>query len=342
MRYFVTGGTGFIGGRLIRALRRSGHEVVALARDPGRAGDLAALGVTLARGDVTERTSLTDPMRGADGVFHVAAWYKLGERDRGAAWRINVDGTRHVLETMAELGVARGVYTSTLAVFSDTHGRIVDESYRYRGPHLSEYDRTKAAAHWDVALPMMARGLPLIVVQPGLNYGPGDTSSVRNTFIQYLKGALPLLPLETAFCWAHVEDTVAGHLAAMERGRPGESYILGGPVHTMVDAFETAERITGVRAPRLRVPPAVMRAAAALMGAIAPLAPVPPSYAREALRVIAGVTYTGSNAKARRELGFSPRPLEEGLRETLRHEMALLGMPIPGETGAARAGRGGT
>jgi nucleoside-diphosphate-sugar epimerase len=325
MKYFVTGATGFVGGRVARQLVEGGHEVVAVVRRPEKAQDLAALGVTLARGDVTDTESMRAPMAGVDGVFHIAGWYKIGVKDKRDGERINVRGTRNVLELMRELGVPKGVYTSTLAVFSDTHGRLVDETYRYDGPHLSEYDRTKWVAHYEVADPMIAAGLPLVIVQPGLIYGPGDTSSVRPTLIRYLRRKLPLIPARTAFCWAHVDDVARGHILAMGRGRAGESYIIAGPMHTLVDALKIAEGITGVPAPRVHVPPAGMKAMAGLMGVVARVVPVSEDYTAEYLRVNAGTTYIGDNSKARRELGYDPRPLQEGLAETLRQEMQLLG-----------------
>ena len=151
MRYFVTGATGFIGGQIAGQLGEAGHEVVALARDPARATGLRALGVTVRQGDITDRESLRAPMTGVDGVFHVAGWYKIGARDKSVALRVNVQGTANVLTMMRELGVPKGVYTSTLAVFGDTGGQSVDESYRVDGPWLSEYDRTKWMAHYQVA-----------------------------------------------------------------------------------------------------------------------------------------------------------------------------------------------
>ena len=330
MKVFVTGATGFIGGRLVRRLCERGDEVMALVRSPAKADDLRALGVTLAPGDITDAASVRAGMDGADAVFHCAAWYKVGVRDRSMAWAINVDGTRNVLEAMRDLGIPKGFYTSTLAAFSDTGGRIVDESYRPNVRRwLSEYDRTKSAAHFDVALPMMAAGLPLVIVQPGVNYGPGDTSMVRTLFIQYLKGELPLVPAKMACCWAHVDDTVTGHLLALENGRPGESYIVAGHPHSYVEALEMAERLTGIKAPRLRPGPGVMRVMAAIMGVVEKVIPVPESMASETFREMAGTTYLGTHAKARRELGFDPRPLDVGLDETLRHEMALLGMKPP-------------
>jgi nucleoside-diphosphate-sugar epimerase len=327
MKLFLTGATGFIGGRLARRLRAGGHELTALVRTPAKAADLAALGIALAPGDVTDAASVKAAMRGAERVYHVAAWYKVGARDRSMAWAINVEGTRNVLQAMRELGVAKGVYTSTLAAFGDTHGQVVDETHRPRVTRwLSEYDRTKSAAHFQVALPMMESGLPLVIVQPGVNYGPGDTSMVRELFIQYLKGRLPMIPRGMACCWAHVEDTVTGHVQAMERGRVGETYIIAGPCHTYVEAIEAAERITGIRAPRIRPGPGTLRAVAAIMGVVEKLIPVPESYAAETFREMAGTTYLGTHEKARRELGFDPRPLEVGLRETLEHEMRLLGI----------------
>jgi nucleoside-diphosphate-sugar epimerase len=327
MRYFLIGATGFIGGRLARRLRAAGHEVTVLVRAPEKAGDLAALGVTLAPGDITDAASVRAAMHGADRVFHVAAWYKVGARDRSMAWRINVDGTRNVLQAMRELGVAKGVYTSTLAAFGDTHGQVVDEFFRPSGDRwFSEYDRTKSAAHFQVAAPMMKEGLPLVIVQPGVNYGPGDTSLVRELFIQYLKGTLPMIPKGVACCWAHVEDTVTGHVQAMNEGRTGESYIIAGPCHTYVEAMEIAQRITGIPAPKLQPGPEVMRSLAAVMGVVERVIPVPEMFAAESLREMAGTTYLGSHEKATRELGFHPRPLEDGLPETLEHEMRLLGI----------------
>jgi len=112
-------------------------------------------------------------------VFHMAAWYKVGAKDKSQAELVNVEGTRNVLEVMKELKIAKGVYTSTLAVFSDTKGRVVDETYRHHGPFLSEYDRTKWKAQVEVAEPMMKAGLPLVIVMPGLVYGPGDIAQAH-------------------------------------------------------------------------------------------------------------------------------------------------------------------
>jgi nucleoside-diphosphate-sugar epimerase len=322
-RYFVTGATGFLGGELTKQLISRGHKVAALVRDPARAAVLRTLGVELHQGDITDRESLRAPMAGADGLYHCAAWYKVGVPGDEAE-RINVDGTRHVLEMMCELGIPKGVYTSSVAVFSDTRGAMPDERYRYDGPHLSEYDRTKWLAHYEVALPMMTRGLPLVIVQPGVIYGPGDTGGLHTALVDLLRKRLPVTPRRTAFCWAHVEDTARGHILGMERGQPGETYIITGPRHTFEEAFDLVATLAKVPRPLLHPGPRIMRATAAVMSLIQKAAALPPALTPEALRVIAGTTYLGSNEKAVRALGFSARSLREGMDQTLEHELRAL------------------
>jgi len=330
MKYYVTGATGFIGGHVARHLITAGHTVIAPVRTPAKAQDLVDLGVNVVKGDVTDKESMPASMAGVDGVFHIAGWYKIGVKDKSMGMSINVDGTRNVLQLMKELNIPKGVYTSTLAVNSDTHGKIVDETYYHPddGHWVSEYDRTKWLAHYAVAMPMVKEGLPLVTVMPGLVYGPGDTSTVHETLVQYLQRKLPMVPAQTTYCWAHVDDIARGHILAMEKGTAGEEYIIAGPVARVVDILEIAEKITGVPAPRLHPSPGVVRAMASLMSILEKVIPLPETYTAEGLRVTTA-TYLGSNEKAQRELGYTLRPLEEGLRETLLYEMRKLGMQLP-------------
>lgn len=321
MNYFVTGATGFVGGVLVNKLRELGHDVHASVRNPDKANDLQALGVKLFKGDVTDKESMRKAMQGVDGVFHVAGWYKIGVKDKRDGDRVNVEGTRNVLALMQELNIPKGVYTSTLAINSDTHGEVVDENYHFQGKHISEYDRTKAAAH-EIAKEFIAKGLPLVIVMPGIIYGPGDTSPLRENIISFLKGQLPVMPDGTGYSWAHVDDIVQGHILAMEKGQIGEAYIIAGESRNLVDAFKLASEITGKPLPRVVAPGmlAVMSRLAKPFDRF-----LPPTYTSEGLRVIAGVTYMGDNSKAKRELGYNPRPLREGWQQTLQHEMKLLG-----------------
>lgn len=336
MTYFLTGATGFLGGVLARQLVESGHVVRAVVRTPAKADALRALGAELVAGDVTDAASMRDPMRGADGVFHVAGWYKIGLRDSAAAQGVNVEGTRNVLQLMRDLRIPKGVYTSTLAVNSNTRGHLVDETYRFHGRHLSVYDRTKAEAH-HLADDFSRGGLPLVIVQPGAIYGPGDTSGIRTTLVQFLRRKLPAVPRRTAFAWAHVEDIARGHVLAMERGTPGRTYFLAGPVHTLEGALDLAAEITGVTAPRVRLPPGVLRGASILAKPLERLMPWPSAFTSEGLRVIAGVTYIGTSARAQHELGWQPRSLRDGLTETLHHELALLNQSPRAAAGARPA-----
>lgn len=324
-RYFVTGATGFLGGELVKQLIGRGHQVTALVRSLDKASLLSTLGVQLHVGDITDAATLRGPMEGADGVFHVAAWYKVGARDHQLAELVNVQGTRNVLEAARDLQIPRIVYTSTVGVLGDTRGQLRDETHYAHGPFLTEYDRTKWVAHYEVAVPMMRAGLPLIIAMPGTVYGPGDTSGIHATLVQLLRGRLYATPRGVAFAWVYVEDAARGLRQAMEQGTPGESYLLTGPVHSFEEAFAMAARIAGKRAPLLHPRPFVMRGAANVLSLLERWDLRLP-IAAETVRLMAGTTWIGSSAKAERELGFTARPLDEGLRHTIEHELRQLGM----------------
>src|SRR5688572_12318965 len=322
MKYFVTGATGFVGGTLVKQIIKNGHEVNASVRDIEKADELKSLGVKLFKGDVTDKESMRAAMTGVDGVYHVAGWYKVGVKDKTPGEKVNIQGTRNLLELMQELKIPKGVYTSTMAVNSDTKGKLVNETYHFTGKHISEYDRTKAIAH-DIAKEFIAAGLPLVIVQPGLIYGPGDTSSLRVALRDFLHGRLPMLPTQTAFCWSHVDDIVQGHILAMEKGKIGENYHICGEPYKIVDAYKLASQVSGKRAP-MTVPYQMMKILSVLVKPFDAI--LPDAYTSEGLRVVAGVTYWGDNSKAKRDLGYNPRPVSTGWVETVKYEMKLLGI----------------
>ena len=328
MRYLVTGATGFIGRNLCKILIQAGHQVVALARNPEKARNLLPVNTIVSYGDITKQTTLQEPMQGVDGVFHLAAWYKIGSKDKQEAYPTNVEGTRNILEMSKALNISKVVYTSTEAVFSDTKGEKANETYFHKGPWLSEYERTKWIAHYKVAAPLAQTGLPLVIVQPGVVYGPGDSSAIGKSFADYLKGQLPVTPTKTAFCWGHVEDTARGHLLAMEKGKLYENYIIAGPIHSFREVFELAEKICGIRAPRLHPSPITLKTLSLFMKLIEGFFSLPAKCTAESLRLMAGTTYIASNEKAKKDLGFNPRSLTQGLRETLEFEINKLKIPV--------------
>jgi nucleoside-diphosphate-sugar epimerase len=317
MKAFVTGGTGFIGKRLVHKLVERGYDVYALARSEQGVAEMEAAGAQPVVGDITEVESMRPAMTGSDVVFHVAAWYKLGAPDWPQAEQINVQGTRNVLGLAYELGVPRIVYTSTVAVFGDTHGVLADESFYKPGePFLTEYDRTKWKAHYEVAVPLIKQGAPVIIVQPGIVYGPGDHSLVGELMLRLYKGQLPIFPApEEMLTFAHVDDIADGHILAAEKGKPGESYIITGPAMKLGEMAKLWAGILGRPAPWFGIPPQLIKPFAPLFGVINRIIPLPELFSQEAAMTI-DATYLGRADKAMAELGWRPRPLIDGMRET--------------------------
>jgi nucleoside-diphosphate-sugar epimerase len=322
MRAFVTGGTGFIGGQLVAKLRERGDEVVALVRAPDRAGALRALGCELVQGDLASVPAMQAGMEGCDIVFHVAAVYAIGipESRRREMLQANIDGTAAVLDAAIAAGVSRIVYVSTVNVFGNTHGKVVDESYHrnLNEGFLSTYDEAKYRAH-EVALERIRSGAPIVIVQPAGVYGPHDHSEVGNTINQVRRGLLPLIPFPSmGICLVHVDDVADGLILAGDKGKVGESYLLAGEQATMKSLVQTTARIAGRRVPKWPMPTKLLKLVAPIGPLVGPIFGFNPNM-RELITVSDGVTYWATDARARTELGFAPRTLEQGLRDTLAH-----------------------
>ena len=325
MRVFVTGGTGFIGGHVVRLLRERGDEVVAWVRNPANAGDLEALGAELRQGDLSDRAALATGMAGCDAVIHGAAVYEVGipASEHAAMYAANVDGTRNALGAARDAGIARVVYVSTVAAFGNTNGHVVDESYEHPGAGFtSYYEETKYEAH-QVAKQLIAEGLPCVIVQPGGVYGPQDHSALGKQIHDFLAGRMPLVPFpELGMNMVHVEDVAAGILLALDRGVPGESYVLGDEITTMRGLIEAVARVTDRKAPRRNMPTALLKAMAPLGPLVGKVMGQPPNL-RELISSSDGVTFWAKQDKAVAELGFAPRGLDRGLRETFEAEGRL-------------------
>jgi dihydroflavonol-4-reductase len=319
VKAFVTGGTGFIGSRVIRRLRNRGDEVVALVRSPEKATELRELGCELVEGDLSAEQAIRDGVRGCDAVFHIAAVYKVGipASERDAMHDANVGGTERVLDAASDAGVQRIVYVSTVAVFGNTRGEVVDETYTRNGEDfLSCYDETKWKSH-QVALDRIGRGAPIVIVQPGGVYGPGDHSELGNMIDQAATGKLKMLMFpETGFNLVHVEDVADGILLAYDKGETGQSYVLGGQISKMRELVEKVSEIAGRKAPTRELPPALMKMAIPIGPLVGKALGFPPNL-RELIRTSDGVTFWAKDDKARRELGYAPRDMDTGLRQTL-------------------------
>lgn len=322
MRYFVTGATGFIGSHLVPKLIAQGHSVTCLVRNPAKAQALKQAGATLAQGDVTDKASLIEPLRGIDGVFHLAGMYELGHKYHAQMTAINVDGARNTFEAALAAGVPRIVHTSTVGVFGNTHGHCPAETYRVEKEALSsEYERTKWAAHYEVALPMIQRGAPIIITQPGAVTGAGDTSPLATIFEMFLNRLPVMFGAKSGVTWAHVDDIADGHILAMEQGRIGEAYILAGPAMTYRESMEAFAALTGLGAPKVWLPGWVAGLTSGLFGLLERAFKAKLPFSAEALSTLNDYTFYGSADKARRELGWQPRPVEVVFKEVLDYEI---------------------
>jgi nucleoside-diphosphate-sugar epimerase len=319
MRAFVTGATGFIGSHLARRLRDRGDEVVVLVRSPEKAGSLRDVGCELLLGDLGDDSAIRSGVEGCDSVFHAAAMYKVGipAGRRAEMWAANVEGTAHVLSLAVEAGARRIVYVSTIGAFGNTKRKVVDESHRHPGlDFVSAYDETKLRAH-QVAVDLIEKGAPILIAQPGGVYGPGDTSDLSDLIDRARTGRLKFKVFpQTGFNFVHVEDVVEGLLLIHDKGRVGEAYVLGGQITTIGEIVDKIAELSGRKPPRFTLPPAMIKASLPLAPVVTRLMRLPPNL-RELIRSADGVTYWATDAKARRELGYSPRDLTTGLRQTL-------------------------
>ena len=319
MKSFVTGGAGFLGAAVVRRLLDRGDEVVGLARSDEAATGLTRLGAIPVRGDITDAGTLGQLLTGVDLVFHIAGDYRLGIKasEHEAMFRTNVDGTTVVLDAAISAGVQGIVYVSTVNVFGNTRGKVVDETYeRPDRDFLSYYDATKYMAH-RVAVARQAAGAPLVIVQPGAIYGPGDRSELGVQIDQAARGKYTIRAFpELGFTMSHVDDVAEGVVLAQTKGTPGEAYVLGGEITRLGAVVDTVADLTGHKRARLKLPSTVFKAATPLGSLVGRVIGTGPNL-HEVIRASKDVTYWATSAKAERELGYAPRGLEQGLRDLL-------------------------
>ena len=319
MKVLVTGGTGFVGSAVVRVLLRAGHEVRALVRSGGNPPNLLGLKVELRRGDLSSPATLLPALHGCRALFHVAADYRLWVPDPGPLYRVNVEGTRALLQAAADAGLERVVYTSSVAVLAArADGKPADEQTPTRLQDLvGHYKRSKFLAEQEVYKLIDSRALPVVIVNPSTPVGPRDLrpTPTGRMILDAMHGRMPAY-VETGLNIVHVDDVAAGHLLAFERGRLGERYILGGEDLSLRRILEEVARCAGRRPPRWRLPHAVVWPYALLSEWRARLLGGEPRATRDELRMARKHMYFSSD-KARRELGYQPRPAVAGIRDAV-------------------------
>jgi dihydroflavonol-4-reductase len=315
----ITGASGFVGAAVARCLTRAGYDVRAMLRRTSRRDNLADLKVDIVEGDLRDASAIARAMTDIRYVFHVAADYRLWARDPEEIVRTNVEGTRAVMTAALRAGVERIVYTSSVATLAARpDGEASDESFPLPPAHaVGAYKYSKVMAERAVEAMVATQNLPAIIVNPSTPIGPGDIrpTPTGRIIVEAAAGRMPGY-IDTGLNLVHVDDVAAGHLAALQRGRIGERYILGGQNVLLRDMLGAIARRVGRRPPLLRLPRTMM---------------FPIAYGAEALAYITGrepfVTTTGlrlakdrmffTSAKAERELGYRARPYSEAIADAI-------------------------
>jgi dihydroflavonol-4-reductase len=319
MKALVTGATGFVGAAVARALLGEQWQVRILARRGSDRRNLQNLDVEVAEGDLGDLGSLQRAAQGCDGLFHVAADYRLGARDPTELYRANVEGTRNVLNAAVRSGVQRIVYTSSVATIGiPADGTPGDErTASSLAKMIGHYKRSKYLAE-EVVRDAAQGGISVVIVSPSTPVGPGDVkpTPTGQLVLDAAAGRMPAY-VDTGLNIVHVDDVAAGHLLAYERGKPGERYILGGENLSLREILEVIARLEGRNPPRVRLP----------YGLVLPIAYVAEGFAKLTGRsgriTLEGVRMSRkkmffSSAKAARELGYRWRPPVQAFEDAIR------------------------
>lgn len=310
----VTGGTGFVGSHVVRALLARGRSVRCLARPESRRDNLEGLDVEIVSGDLTDPASLSRALSGVHTLYHAAADYRLWARDPRELYRANAGGTENILAAAAAAGVSKVVYTSSVAALGLTaDGSPGDESTPVARERIighykkSKYDAERVARMW------AAKGLPVVIVNPSTPIGERDIkpTPTGQLVVDFLNRRLPAY-VDTGLNLVDVRDVAAGHLAAAERGRPGERYILGNRNMTLKEILDVLAAVTGLPAPGLRLPHWIPLSAAAVATGVARVTGRAPRVSLESVRMSTHRMFFDAG-KAVRELGLPQTPVEEPL-----------------------------
>jgi dihydroflavonol-4-reductase len=318
MKALVTGATGFVGAAVARALLGAKWQVRVLARRGSDRRNLQSLDVEVSEGDLADSSSLERAAQGCDGLFHVAADYRLGARDPAELYRANVEGTRNVLNAAHRSGVRRIVYTSSVATIGiPADGTPGDEqSANSLENMIGHYKRSKYLAE-EVVRDAAKGGMSVVIVSPSTPVGPGDVkpTPTGQLVLDAAAGRMPAY-VDTGLNIVHVDDVAAGHLLAYERGRPGERYILGGQDMSLREILELIAALEGRNPPRIRLPYGVVLPIAYLAEGFARLSGRSGRITLESVRMSRKKMFF-SSAKAVRELGYGWRPPVQAFEDAI-------------------------
>ncbi len=317
-RVLVTGGSGFVGSAVAHALEARGYAVSALVRPSSPRTNLAGLACEIIEGDMTDAQSLIRALDGVRYLFHVAADYRLWARDPDEIMRNNLQGTRNVMDAARMCGTERVVYTSSVATLKPLAGTAADETSRLEARDaIGAYKQSKIAAQHLVETMVAEKGLPAVIVSPSTPVGPRDIrpTPTGRIIVEAASGRMPGF-VDTGLNVVHVDDVAEGHILALEHGRIGQNYILGGQDVTLQDLLAVIAQSTGRRPPRLRVPRRPLFPLAYAAEGIARLTGKEPFITTDGLRMAKHLMYF-SSAKAERELGYKARPYASGVKDAV-------------------------
>ncbi len=319
MKTLITGATGFIGSAVLRKLVSAGHEVRALVRPQSDRRNLQGLPVEVVHGDLRDCSSLEKAVKGCSVLFHVAADYRFWVPHPDELYEVNVTGSRNIVLAAADAGVERIVYTSSVAVLGSNKDESPadEETPVTLADMIGHYKRSKFLAEAETRELVKSRGLPVVIVNPSTVVGPRDikpTPSGR-MIIDAASGRMPAY-VDTGLNFVHVEDVAEGHLLALERGRVGERYILGGANLTLKEALSEIAEIAGRKPPRIRLPHNLVLAVAAIAEAWSRVSGKEPWVNLTSVRLARKKMYF-STEKAQLELGYRPRPIREAFRDAI-------------------------
>ncbi|BAZ09933.1 3-beta hydroxysteroid dehydrogenase/isomerase family protein [Calothrix sp. NIES-4071] len=315
MKALVTGANGFTGSHLVQALQNQGNTVVGLVRKSSNLASLSNYNVQLVSGDITDRDALRTAMTGADTVFHTAAYVEIGIVNEAEMKRVNVEGTRAVLEVARAVGVSKIVYCSTIGVFGDTKGEVINETFtRVQKDFSSAYDRTKYQAQ-QIVDEFAKSGLNVVSILPSGIFG-SDDPHFGPVIQQFLKGRLKV--------WAggaritgivHVDDLANAMILAAEKGKPGDYYIISAGELTTSEMFQILSQKSGIPVPH-EIPEALVRLAGNLLEPIGRFSNWQPPISRERVHYIYDRCVRVDATKAYNELNWRPRSVLETLIES--------------------------